>query len=104
MEGGIHCTGTSPRKACAQINQSESMSTPINLLRNLLRSGYGSSRQRCTGLARERFVDAAQFNAGSADPLKLKDGEVPVIKDPGHVLEPQALISYRDMNANGRQH
>ncbi len=30
------------------------------------------------------FINKAQFNAGSAHHLKLKDGAVPAIKDPGH--------------------
>ncbi len=33
------------------------------------------------------FINKDQFNAGSAHHLKLKDGAVPAIKDPGHDSE-----------------
>ncbi len=40
----------------------------------------------------ECFINKAQFEAGFTYCLKLKDGAVPVIKDPGHDSEPQAVI------------
>ncbi len=52
IKGGILFMGTSPGRACAHINQSESKSTPINVIY----SGYGRRWQRCTGLAGEGFV------------------------------------------------
>ncbi len=50
IKDGIPCMGTSPRRAHAHCNQSETTSI------NVLNSGYGSHRQRCTGLAWEGFV------------------------------------------------
>ncbi|XP_051742028.1 gastrula zinc finger protein XlCGF57.1-like [Ctenopharyngodon idella] len=41
----------------------------------------------------ECFTNKAQFDAGFADRLKLKDGAVPAIKDPGHGSEPQAMLT-----------
>ncbi|ROI15337.1 hypothetical protein DPX16_12889 [Anabarilius grahami] len=35
------------------------------------------------------FINKAQLDAGFADRLKLKDGEVTAVKDPGHESEPQ---------------
>ncbi len=37
----------------------------------------------------ECFINKAQFNAGFAHRLILKDGAVPAIKDPGHDSELQ---------------
>ncbi len=39
----------------------------------------------------ERFKNKAQFDAGFAHRLILKDGAVPVIKDPGHDSELQMV-------------
>ncbi len=39
----------------------------------------------------ERFINKAQFNAGFAHGLILKDGAVPAIKDPGHDSELQMV-------------
>ncbi len=39
----------------------------------------------------ERFINKAQFNAGFAHHLILKDGAVPAIKDPGHDSELQMV-------------
>ncbi len=39
----------------------------------------------------ERFINKAQFDAGFAHRLILKDGAVPAIKDPGHDSELQAV-------------
>ncbi len=37
--------------------------------------------------ADEGFINKAQFDTGFVHRLKLKDGEVPAITDPGHDLE-----------------
>ncbi len=42
----------------------------------------------------ERFINKAQFDAGFAHRLILKDGAVPAIKDPGHDSELQ-MVSER---------
>ncbi len=39
----------------------------------------------------ERFINKAQFDAGFAHRLILKDGAVPAIKDPGHDSELQMV-------------
>ncbi len=39
----------------------------------------------------ERFINNAQFDAGFAHHLILKDGAVPAIKDPGHDSELQTI-------------
>ncbi len=39
----------------------------------------------------ERFINKAQFDAGFAHRLILKDGAVPAIKDPGHDSELQTV-------------
>ena len=39
----------------------------------------------------ECFINNAQFDAGFAHHLKLKDGAVPAIKDPGHDSELQTV-------------
>ncbi len=39
----------------------------------------------------ERFINKAQFDAGFAHGLILKDGAVPAIKDPGHDSELQMV-------------
>jgi len=39
----------------------------------------------------ERFMNKAQFDAGFAHCLILKDGAVPAIKDPGHDSELQSV-------------
>ncbi len=39
----------------------------------------------------ERFIKTAQFDAGFAHRLILKDGAVPAIKDPGHDSELQMV-------------
>ncbi len=39
----------------------------------------------------ERFINKAQFEAGFAHRLILKDGAVPAIKDPGHDSELQMV-------------
>ncbi len=39
----------------------------------------------------ERFINKAQFDAGFAHHLILKDGAVPAIKDPGHDSELQMV-------------
>ncbi len=39
----------------------------------------------------ERFINKAQFDAGFAHRLILKDGAVPAIKDPGHNSELQMV-------------
>lgn len=39
----------------------------------------------------ECFINKAQVDAGFAHRLLLKVGAVPVIKDPGHESEPQAV-------------
>ncbi len=39
----------------------------------------------------ERFINKAQFDAGFAHRLILKDGTVPAIKDPGHDSELQMV-------------
>ncbi len=39
----------------------------------------------------ERFINEAQFDAGFAHGLILKDGAVPAIKDPGHDSELQMV-------------
>ncbi len=39
----------------------------------------------------ERFINKAQFDAGFAHRLRLKDGAVPAIKDPGHDSELQMV-------------
>ncbi len=39
----------------------------------------------------ERFINKAQFDTGFAHCLILKDGAVPVIKDPGHDSELQTV-------------
>ncbi len=39
----------------------------------------------------ERFINKAQFDAGFAHGLILKDGTVPAIKDPGHDSELQMV-------------
>ncbi len=39
----------------------------------------------------ERFINKAQFDAGFAHHLILKDGAVPAIKDPGHDSELQTV-------------
>ncbi len=39
----------------------------------------------------ERFINKAQFNAGFAHRLILKDGAVPAIKDLGHDSELQTV-------------
>jgi len=53
IKGGIPCMGTSPGSTHTHQPERESKSTPINLLC----SGYGSRRQRCTGLVWERSVN-----------------------------------------------
>ncbi len=40
----------------------------------------------------ERFINKAQFYAGFAHRLILKDGAVPAIKHPGHKSELQMVI------------
>ncbi len=39
----------------------------------------------------ERLINKAQFNAGFAHGLILKDRAIPAIKDPGHDSELQAV-------------
>ncbi len=39
----------------------------------------------------EHFINKAQFDAGFAHRLILKDGAVPAIKDPGHDSELQTV-------------
>ncbi len=39
----------------------------------------------------EHLINKAQFDTGFAQCLKLKDGAVPDIKDPGHDLELQTV-------------
>ncbi len=39
----------------------------------------------------KRFINKAQFDAGFAHRLILKDGVVPAIKDPGHDSELQTV-------------
>ncbi len=44
-----------------------------------------------TEFLNESFIKAAQFDAGFAHRLILKDGAVPAIKDPGHDSELQTV-------------
>ncbi len=47
----------------------------------------------------ERFINKAQFDAGFAHRLILKDGAVPAIKDPGHDSELQ-MVSEKASNVS----
>ncbi len=46
----------------------------------------------------ERFINKAQFDAGFAHRLILKDGAVPAIKDPGHDSELQMVSERHQMS------
>ncbi len=46
----------------------------------------------------ERFINKAQFDAGFAHRLILKDGAVPAIKDPGHDSELQMVSETHQMS------
>ncbi|ROL50173.1 Complement factor B [Anabarilius grahami] len=50
------------------------------------------------------FINKAQFYAGFTDRLKLRDGAVTAIKDPGHESEPQVLADDRYTKAARARH
>ncbi len=58
-------------------------------------SGYslfsGAAMEFLKCFVDERFINKAQFDAGFAHGLILKDGAVPAIKDPGHDSELQTV-------------
>ncbi len=58
-------------------------------------SGYSLFFRGSNGVSQvfvdERFINKAQFDAGFAHRLILKDGAVPAIKDPGHNSELQMV-------------
>ncbi len=57
-------------------------------------SGYsfsGAAMEFLKCFVDERFINKAQFDAGFAHRLILKDGAVPAIKDPGHDSELQMV-------------
>ncbi len=51
----------------------------------------GQQRSFSSGFVDEGFINKAQFDAGFAHRLILKDGAVPGIKDPGHDSELQMV-------------
>ncbi len=51
----------------------------------------GQQRSFSSVFVDERFINKAQFDAGFAHRLILKDGAVPAIKDPGHDSELQMV-------------
>ncbi len=51
----------------------------------------GQQRSFESMFVEERFINKAQFDAGFAHRLILKDGAVPAIKDPGHDSELQMV-------------
>ncbi len=52
---------------------------------------WGQQRSFSSEFVGERFINKAQFDAGFAHCLKLKDGAVPAIKYPGHDSELQMV-------------
>ncbi len=52
-------------------------------------SGAATEFLKC--VVDEHFINKAQFDAGFAHRLILKDGAVPAIKDPGHDSELQTV-------------
>ncbi len=60
-----------------------------------MNSGYSLFFRGSNGVSQvfvdERFISKAQFDAGFAHRLILKDGAVPAIKDPGHDSELQMV-------------
>ncbi len=110
MKGGTPCMGISPGRA--RNDWIESKSAPINALHPAALHGTCSGRMSpnkcvfgCKGkitlfsfpknpALREQwmqFINKAQFDAGFAHCLILKDGAVPAIKDPGHDSELQMV-------------
>ncbi len=52
---------------------------------------FGAAMEFLKCFVDERFINKAQFDAGFAHGLILKDGAVPAIKDPGHDSELQTV-------------
>ncbi len=58
----------------------------------------GQQRSFSSEFVNEGFINKAQFNAGFAHHLILKDGAVPAIKDPGHDSEQQTSVKRHQMS------
>ncbi len=58
----------------------------------------GQQQSFSSEFVNERFINKAQFNAGFAHHLILKDGAVPAIKDPGHDSEQQTSVKQHQMS------
>ncbi|ROI73789.1 hypothetical protein DPX16_22900 [Anabarilius grahami] len=62
------------------------------------RAGSGSTTRTILvekGINAYGFINKAKFDGGFTDRLKLKDGAVTAVKDPGHELEPQVVTDFR---------